>query len=191
MEKTILYFHGFASSSNSTKAKILKDYISKEKFKTQIITPDLSNSFIEACEQIEKLINNCTQPIVFMGSSLGGYYAYYFSNKLNACNVLINPAIPPLKGFEIYLGKNQNFSTGEEFFIKKEDISFLRSLSNAKLANKSKSLVLVETGDEIINYIDTVRFFKGSFIDITFGGNHSFATIDTKLEKITNFLEIS
>ena len=29
MVKTILYFHGFASSSDSDKAKIIKSYISK------------------------------------------------------------------------------------------------------------------------------------------------------------------
>ena len=48
MVKTILYFHGFASSSDSDKAKIIKSYISKISKKIKIFTPDLSNNFKEA-----------------------------------------------------------------------------------------------------------------------------------------------
>ena len=52
MVKTILYFHGFASSSDSDKAKIIKSYISKISKKIKIFTPDLSNNFKEANNQI-------------------------------------------------------------------------------------------------------------------------------------------
>ena len=39
MAKTILYFHGFASSSDSKKAEILKKYISSFAKKTKLIIP--------------------------------------------------------------------------------------------------------------------------------------------------------
>ena len=57
MINTILYFHGFASSSDSDKAKIIKSHISKISKKIKVLTPDLSNDFIEANNQINKLIN--------------------------------------------------------------------------------------------------------------------------------------
>ena len=75
MVKTILYFHGFASSSDSEKAKIIKKHISKVSKEIKIFTPDLSNEFKEANSQIQKLIDENKKDIVFMGSSLGGYYA--------------------------------------------------------------------------------------------------------------------
>ena len=71
MVKTILYFHGFASSSDSDKAKIIKSYISKISKKIKIFTPDLSNNFKEANNQITKLIDENEKDLVFMGSSLG------------------------------------------------------------------------------------------------------------------------
>tara|TARA_Y100001970_G_scaffold275759_2_gene377429 strand:- start:41 stop:616 length:576 start_codon:yes stop_codon:yes gene_type:complete len=190
MIKTILYFHGFASSSDSDKARIIKSYISKVSKKINMITPDLSNNFKEANNQINKLIDENKKDYVFMGSSLGGYYANFFGSINNSKVILINPAIPPLKGFEEYLGENQNYSTGEKFIVTKEDIKFLRSLEIKELNNQKNILVLLESGDEVLNFIETVKYFQGSNIDITFGGNHSYESVNTKLEKIVKFLNI-
>ncbi len=82
MTKTILYFHGFKSSSKSSKAQSLKNFIAKNTKNTKIIIPDLDDNFQNAHNQIEELIRLSGSNIVFMGSSLGGYYASYFSQKL-------------------------------------------------------------------------------------------------------------
>ena len=190
MVKTILYFHGFASSSDSDKAKIIKKHISKVSKKLKIFTPDLSNEFKEANSQIQKLIDKNEKDFVFMGSSLGGYYANFYGNIYNSKVILINPAIPPLKGFEEYLGENENYSTGEKFIVTKEDIKFLRTLVAKKFSNQNNTLILLESGDDVLNYIETANYFRGSNIDITFGGSHSYESISNKLEKIVKFLEI-
>ena len=80
MTKTILYLHGFASSSNSNKAKILSSYISKISSNSKLMIPNLDNNFKKAVSQIELLIKNSDQPISFIGSSLGGYFAAYFAS---------------------------------------------------------------------------------------------------------------
>ena len=84
MIKTILYFHGFASSSESDKAKIFRKYISSLNKEIKVIIPDLSNNFKDAVDEINQFIKLNKKPIAFLGSSLGGYYAAYFSKKLNA-----------------------------------------------------------------------------------------------------------
>jgi len=75
MNKTILYFHGFKSSSNSKKAHNLKKFITNSSKNTSIIIPDLNDGFHKADAQINNLIKSCETDLVFMGSSLGGYYA--------------------------------------------------------------------------------------------------------------------
>ena len=190
MVDTVIYFHGFASSSDSTKAKIINKYISKNHRKVTVHTPDLSNNFEEAIYQIETLIKKSDGEIAFMGSSLGGYYALYFSQKLQTKAILINPAIPPLDGFDIYLGENKNYSTGKKFILTKNDIKFIRSISHKKFKNHDNTLVLLESGDETLNYSKSISYFKGSSIDIVMGGDHSYSSINDKLIKITNFLEI-
>ena len=191
MIKTILYFHGFKSSSESRKAQDFKNFVSKYTKNAKIIIPDLDDNFEKAHLQIEKLISENSPEIVFMGSSLGGYLALYYSQIHEVEAVLINPAIPPLSGFEIHLGENENYATGKKFMIKKDDLSFIRSLHHKKIHKPENILVLLESEDEVLNYIETTSYFKASHIDIIYGGNHSYTSLKNKYTKVTNFLKIT
>ena len=190
MTKTILYFHGFKSSSKSSKAQSLKNFIAKNTKNTKIIIPDLDDNFQNAHNQIEELIRLSGSNIVFMGSSLGGYYASYFSQKLKKKAVLINPAVHPLKDFEVHLGDNENYSSGNKFNISSKEISFVRTLSYKKLLTPNDLLILLESGDEILKYNKSASYFSGAYIDIVFGGDHSYSSFKTKFHKIQKFLDI-
>ena len=191
MTKTILYFHGFKSSSKSSKAQSLKNFIAKNAKNTKIIIPDLDDNFQNAHNQIEELIRLSGSNIVFMGSSLGGYYASYFSQKLKKKAVLINPAVHPLKDFEVHLGENENYSSGKKFNISSKEISFVRTLSYKKLLTPNDLLILLESGDEILKYNKSASYFSGAYIDIAFGGNHSYSLFKSKFHKIQKFLDIN
>ena len=191
MNNTILYFHGFKSSSDSTKAKDLHKFISRRTRNTILITPNIHDNFHDAHDQIINLIESNQPKIFFMGSSLGGYYASFFSQKFNKKAVLINPAIPPLKDFEMHLGKNKNYSNGNKFIITKNDIDYIRSLSYKKILKPKNLMILLESGDEILNYNDTSSYFSGSHIDILYGGDHSYSSFKEKFNKIQDFLKIT
>ena len=94
------------------------------------------------------------------------------------------------KEIEQYLGENENYSTGEKFIITPQDIKFLRSLEPKKANNHKNLLVLLESGDVVLNYNDTISYYSGSHIDVCFGGSHSYESIDKKLEKILHFTKI-
>ena len=190
MSNTILYFHGFKSSSDSGKAQEFKKFIENKTSQTKIIIPDLKDDFKEANKQIEDLISENAPNILFMGSSLGGYYALYFAQLYKTKSVLINPAIPPLKDFEIHLGKNENYATGNKFTISKDDISYVRSLHHKKILEPKNNLILLESGDEILNYVESSSYFRGSYIDIFYGGNHSYTSIKEKFTKIKDFFNL-
>ena len=190
MTKTILYFHGFKSSSKSSKAQSIKNFIAKNAKNTKIIIPDLDDNFQNAHNQIEELIRLSGSNIVFMGSSLGGYFASYFSQKLKKKAVLINPAVHPLKDFEVHLGENENYSSGNKFNISSKEISFVRTLSYKKLLTPNDLLILLESGDEILKYNKSASYFSGAYIDIAFGGNHSYSSFKSKFHKIQKFLDI-
>lgn len=190
MSNTILYFHGFKSSSDSGKAQEFKNFIKNHTSQTKIVIPDLDDDFKKANKQIKNLINENEKRIFFMGSSLGGYYALYFAELYKTKSVLINPAIPPLKDFEIHLGKNENYATGNKFIISKDDISYIRSLHHKRILDPTNHLILLESGDEILDYIKTVSYFKESPMDIFYGGNHSYTSIKEKFIKIKHFLDI-
>ena len=190
MPNTILYFHGFKSSSDSGKAQEFKKFIENKTSQTKIIIPDLADDFKEANKQIEDLISKNAPNILFMGSSLGGYYALYFAQLYKSKSVLINPAIPPLNDFEIHLGKNENYATGNKFTISKDDISYIRSLHHKKILEPKNNLILLESGDEVLNYVEASSYFRGSYIDIFYGGNHSYTSIKEKFTKIKDFFDL-
>jgi predicted esterase YcpF (UPF0227 family) len=190
MSNTILYFHGFKSSSDSGKAQDFKKFIENKTSQTKIIIPDLEDDFKKAHKQIETLIDKNSPNILYMGSSLGGYYALYFAQLNKAKSVLINPAIAPLNDFEIHLGKNENYATGNKFTISKDDISYIRSLHHKKILEPKNNLILLESGDEILNYSESTSYFRGSYIDIFYGGNHSYTSIKEKFTKIKDFFDL-
>ena len=90
----VIYLHGFNSSPDSYKAGLLKKALAKEKI--EYLVPGLPPIPVEAVNIIEILIDRYgSRQIVLIGSSLGGYYAFYFTEKFNLHAVLINPVIRP------------------------------------------------------------------------------------------------
>ena len=190
MSKNIFYFHGFASSADSTKALVFQNFIKKRFPNVQLHIPNIDNSIEKSFVQLEDLVNKNSTNKLFMGSSLGGFYASYFAEKYNSKAVLINPASNPYRGMEMYLGKNINYSTNEEFYLTKEDLEVLEEKNVSSINNPSNYLVLVETGDEVIPYKYTLEFYKGCNFCVVNGGSHSFDSFQDKLEIIASFLEI-
>ncbi len=188
--KNIFYFHGFASSADSTKALVFQNFIKKRFPNVQLHVPNIDNSIEKSFVQLEDLVNKNSTNKLFMGSSLGGFYASYFAEKYNSKAVLINPASNPYRGMEMYLGKNINYSTNEEFYLTKEDLKVLEEKNVSSINNPSNYLVLVETGDEVIPFKYTLEFYKGCNFCVVNGGSHSFDSFQDKLEIIASFLEI-
>ncbi len=187
----IIYLHGFASSANSTKALQLKKYILENYSKTDIIIPDIENNIIDAVQQIDKLIEEFS-PSALIGSSLGGFYATYFSEQYNLKCVGINPAVIPPAEMSEYLGENKNYSTGEKFLINQEQLDLLDRMGREIKVIKCPRnfMILLQSHDEKLDYRVATNFYRGAVLDVTFGGNHSFENLETHFSKIKIFLNM-
>ncbi|MDB4166747.1 esterase [Gammaproteobacteria bacterium] len=187
----IIYLHGFASSANSTKALQLKKYILENYSKTEIIIPDIENNIVDAVQQIDKLIEEFS-PSALIGSSLGGFYATYFSEQYNLKCVGINPAVIPPAEMSEYLGENKNYSTGEKFLINQEQLDLLDKMGREIKVIKCPRnfMILLQSHDEKLDYRVATNFYRGAVLDVTFGGNHSFENLETHFSKIKIFLDM-
>ena len=185
----IIYLHGFASSANSTKALQLKKHILENYSKTEIIIPDIENNIVDAVQQINKLIEEFS-PSALIGSSLGGFYATYFSEQYNLKCVGINPAVIPPAEMSEYLGENKNYSTGEKFLITQEQLDLLDKMGTEIKVIKCPGnfMILLQSHDEKLDYRVATNFYQGAVLDVTFGGNHSFKNLETHFFKIKIFL---
>ena len=95
------------------------------------------------------------------------------------------------KGNVYKVSLDKNFDVDYvKFLIKQNDIDFLRSLYSTKISSPDNYLVLLESDDEILNYLETVSFYEGSYIDISFGGDHSYSSLEKKLSLIQSFLDL-
>ena len=187
----ILYLHGFASASDSTKAQQLNSHIKNNTSDISIHIPNIENNISLAVDQIERLIKKI-KPTVIMGCSLGGFFGTYFSEKYNLKCVGINPAVIPPAEMSSYLGKNENYSTGEKFIIDKSQLDLLDEMGKEikKIRSPKNFLILLQSKDELLDYKEAISFYKGAVFDITFGGNHSFEKFDTHFKKIEYFLNM-
>jgi predicted esterase YcpF (UPF0227 family) len=191
MSKTIFYFHGFMSSAESSKAQTFKKFIKDNFPDTKLIIPNIADKFSEAVPQLNKLVSeDLSEGKSFMGSSLGGFFATYFAELYRQKAIVINPAINPSEGLKEYIGVNENYSNGSKFELTNKDIEKLKEIEISRIKNPSNYLLLTESGDEVLDCIDAISFYNGGYIDVKFGGNHSYASFSEKLGTIKNFLNL-
>ena len=188
--KHVLFIHGFNSSPLSVKAQKTQRYLARFFPEIKFHCPQLATTPNQAIRQLELIIkknslNNSSQWYL-IGSSLGGYFATYLSEIYQLPAVLINPAIKPYQHLEEYLGKQVNPYTGEVYNIESRYINDLKILVQEKIVKKNY-LVMVQTGDEVLDYQQAVEKYKNCRLIVQQGGDHSFTDYQVMLPKITSF----
>ena len=124
--------------------------------------------------------------ICFVGSSLGGYYATYLAERHDAKAVLINPAIDPHLGLRAYLGPQKNLHTGEPYELTEAHLREWKSFYCERITPQ-RYLLLVETGDEVLDYRKAVTRYAGAQQVVTQGGDHSLQSFAQHLPRIVRF----
>jgi len=169
----ILYLHGFRSSPASVKARQLGDYMAARGLAHRFACPALSPVPALAIAQAEALIAAADSPVTVVGSSLGGYYATWLAERHDLRAVLINPAVVAHLSLADYLGPQSNLYTGEVFELTPEHIAQLRAMEIAA-PTPQRYLLLVEEGDEVLDYRQAVARYAGARQVVLPGGDHSF-----------------
>lgn len=179
----IVYLHGFNSSPQSHKAQVLQRYMAGLGLAQEYACPALPPRARDAIEAIEPLLP--TKPC-FVGSSLGGYYATYLAEKHRLKAVLINPAIDPHVGLRAYLGPQKNLHTGEPYELTEAHLRDWEALYVPRLT-PGRYLLIVETGDEVLDYRRAVERYTGAEQVVIPGGDHSLQSFPRHLARILEF----
>lgn len=189
---SILYLHGFMSSPLSAKAQLTKAYFAKHYPNINIVCPELSNSPSELRTQLVQLLNTEADlragGLAVIGSSMGGYLATWLIEQWGGRGVLINPAVRPFELLGDYLGEHSNPYTHKAFTITTNDIDHLHGFYHPQIQRKDSYKVLLQTGDEILDYRQAQAHYCGCDVVIEKGGDHSFMHFDSHLDKIAAFL---
>ena len=184
----IIYIHGFNSSPASEKALgFAASCRHTEEF--AVAVPALSHDPERALRQLENLVEEAYGKLrLLVGSSLGGYYATWLAEKYGCRAVLVNPAVSPVKTLgEEFLGPQKNLYTGEEYEFTPEHARFLDTLDIKPLAHPENYLLLVQTGDQVLNYRQAVERYAGSLQVVQDGGSHRFEGFSEVIPAILEF----
>jgi uncharacterized protein len=181
----ILYLHGFNSSPQSHKAQVLGRYLEQRGLGARYACPALPPLASEAVREIERGLP-AAEPLCFVGSSLGGFYATYLAEKHDAKAVLINPAVEPQVGLRAYLGPQKNLHTGAPYELTAAHLHEWERLVVPRVT-PARYLLLVETGDEVLDYRQALRRYAGCAQVVVQGGDHSLQSFPQHLARIVEF----
>jgi predicted esterase YcpF (UPF0227 family) len=145
-----------------------------------------------AIQQLEIILNESGPVDLLVGSSLGGYYATWFVENPAADPAmkaaLINPAVFPCRHLDReFMGFHQNPYTQEEYEIREEHVRALRGIEVTAIADPAKYLVLLQTGDEVLDYRLALDYYRGCRVVLQEGGSHSFENFAQVIPQIVDF----
>ncbi|GEM_PF-53370 len=184
----LIYIHGFGGSGQGSKARAFRKYF--KSIEEDFIAPSLPYNPELAIESLKALIASYKGDVYLLGSSLGGYYASYLSHMDEVKKVvLINPATKPYETLKRALGKATNFYDDTTFTWNEKHLKSLEKLDKDEL-KKEKFMVLLQKGDELLDYKDALQKYKDTKVVIEEGGSHSFEGIENHFENIRAFFAV-
>ena len=194
MSKTqkLLYLHGFNSSPQSHKAQLVTQYMADNGCLDQLLCPQIPAVPEEAQLFLERLVEETLENhlLNFVGSSLGGYYATYLAEKYSGTAALINPSVKPYETLTAYLGENKFYFQDEVWEFNETHIQQLEAMKVEKLSDEQRYLVLLQTGDETLDYREAELKYENSQCIIEQGGDHSFIDLERFIPEIMQFSKI-
>jgi predicted esterase YcpF (UPF0227 family) len=183
----IVYLHGFNSSPQSVKARQLGSYLDERGMAEHYLCPALPPSGRAAIALIEaELAKRPGRRFVFVGSSLGGFYSTWLAEKYDTRAVLLNPGIKPWLDLHSYVGMQQNIYTAKRYELTRAHLEEWEQLWVPAIT-PSRYFLLVETGDEVLDYRVAVARYAGGRQEVIQGGDHSLQSFVKHIPTILDF----
>jgi len=183
-----VYLHGFNSSPASFKARLLDARLEALGRGDEFAAPELPHRPEEAIAIAEARIARCDPArVTLVGSSLGGHYATHLAERHGVRAVLVNPAIRPFERLAAALGPQTNLYTGARYEFTPEHIEALRTLEVERITRPERYLLVVATGDEVLDYRDALAKFPDSPRIVHAGGDHGFGEFERYLDVVIDF----
>lgn len=184
----IVYLHGFNSTPASGKARLLGEHMTRIGRAADYLCPALPNSPRDAIALVEAALGQAAPgSVTLVGSSLGGFYATHLAEKYGWKAVLVNPAVHAHVLMRSALGPQTNWHTGEAWQFTETHLEELASLDVPVITRPERYLLLVQTGDEVIDYRDAVAYYRGARQIVEDGGDHGFSGFERYIQTILEF----
>lgn len=208
----LIYIHGLDSDANSTKGMLLEKYCQHHHPDINVLRPDLNKSPQDVFDKLISLVEEwgSDSKVVFVGSSLGGYFSTLVSNHTGCAALLLNPSTQPhvtLQRFahDLLLNHDSNEGQGEDELPKNQilyttaggwditsaDLQWFADHQLSEVHYPKKIAVFIKEGDELLNPELSKAFYQqqGSTVILQAGGDHRFSDFGEQLPMVINMLQ--
>lgn len=171
--KRILNIHGFDSHGDNSKKRWLEKLFPSY----EIISPTLPPVPERAEEILQGLLLEESFDLI-IGSSLGGFYAWYLSQVYEIPAILLNPALNPFYDLRRRLGRGVNPKTGLTYYFEESDLKHLtRMFARVYPADYPYFKIFISNNDEILKFSHIEEVYK-DHLTIDEYGSHRFEKVD-------------
>lgn len=186
----LLYLHGFRSSPQSTKARMVAAHVQAHHPTLRWWCPQLPPSPAEAARLIQQGTADWPrESMAVMGSSLGGFYARWWALHTGCRAVLLNPAVDPARDLARHVGDQTAFhAPGEHFYFAPEFVHELRALEHGPVRRPENYFAVIAKGDEVLDWREMTARYPGARIKLLEGGDHGISDFERHLPDVFRFL---
>ncbi len=186
----LLYLHGFRSSPQSVKARLMAERVREDHPGLTWWCPQLPPSPQAAMDLVMNGIANWPHDkMAVIGSSLGGFYATWVAEQTGGKAVLLNPAVNPARDLAKHIGEQTSWhDPTERFFFRSEFVQELRELSLSKLTQPGRYLAVIAKGDELLDWREMLARYAGAHLHLIDGSDHGLTDFEQHLPVIMAFL---
>jgi len=188
----LLYLHGFRSSPQSTKARMVGDWLARHRPDVVWNCPQLPPSPAEAVRKLLAEVARWPRDSMgVIGSSLGGFYATVVAERLGCRAALLNPAVDPARDLASYIGEITAWHSDDRFHFRAEFVEELRALAPAVLTEPGRYFVVIAKGDEVLSWREMAARYAGCRTKLLEGSDHALSDFKLHLPDLLRFLDLT
>lgn len=203
----VLYLHGFRSTPQSTKARLVGERMAGSWPHIVFHCPQLPPSPQQAMDEVMRDIAGWPRRsahgpapdggMAVIGSSLGGYYATWIAEQTGCRAVVLNPAVHAARDLATQVGEHTSWHDPQEKFVfKPEYVEQLRELTVPAITRPERYYALIAKGDEVLDWREMLahyanpygRLLHGRLLE---GSDHAISDFPDYLDEVLDFLNLT
>lgn len=191
----ILYLHGFRSSPQSFKARLMAQAMAERGLTSardwqcpQLpASPKAALALSLELAQRQLATAQSARALTVIGSSLGGYYATWLAEQLDCKAVLLNPAVEAPRDLATQVGEHRMYHSDAPFEFRAEYVDELNAARVPVITHPDRYFLIAATGDEVLDWREMRDRYAGCRQRIIAGSDHGLSDFAQWLPEVLDF----
>ncbi|CAM4114385.1 Esterase [Bordetella tumbae] len=193
----ILYLHGFRSSPDSFKARLMAQALAdrgqagERNWQCPQLPASPKAALDLAIGLAQRQLATAASPrdLTIIGSSLGGYYATWLAEQLDCKAVLLNPAVEAPRDLATQVGQHRLYHSDAPFEFRAEYVAELAAAYVPAITQPERYFLIAATGDEVLDWREMRDRYAGCRQRIVPGSDHGLSDFAQWLPEVLDFAE--